>query len=97
MQKNVTQKNNMSPKDRRWESKDIGNMSERCAAQANAPPAGSDEYPEQRPPPSPGAESERKRRVRGRWPGGSHYFRDYLGSIDGGVVIGFGGVFPVYL
>lgn len=52
-----------------------------------------DEYPERRPPPSPGAESERKRRVRGRWRGGSHYFRDYLGSIDGGVVIGFGGVF----
>ena len=39
--KNVTQKNNISQKDRRWESKGIGNMSERCAAQANAPPAGS--------------------------------------------------------
>ena len=39
--KNVTQKNNMSPKDRRWEPKGTGNMSERCAAQANAPPAGS--------------------------------------------------------
>lgn len=56
-----------------------------------------DEYPERRPPPSPGAESERKRRVRGRWRGGSHYFRDNLGSIDGGVVIGYGGVFPVLL
>lgn len=52
-----------------------------------------DEYPERRPSPSPGAESERKRRVRGRGQGGSHYFRDYLGSIDGGVVIGFGGCF----
>ena len=39
--KNVTQKNNISPKDRRWEPKGTGNMSERCAAQANAPPAGS--------------------------------------------------------
>ena len=38
-----------------------------------------------------------KRRVRVGRRGGSHYFRDYLGSIDGGVVIGFGGVFPVYL
>ena len=41
MQKNVTQKNNISQKDRRWEPKGTGNMSERCAAQANAPPAGS--------------------------------------------------------
>lgn len=40
-EKNVTQKNNMPKKDRRWESKGIGNISERCAAQANAPPAGS--------------------------------------------------------
>lgn len=47
-----------------------------------------DEYPERRPPPSPGAESERKRRVRGRWRGGSHYFRDNLGSVGVGVVLG---------
>lgn len=39
--KKCDKKNNISQKDRRWEPKGTGNMSERCAAQANAPPAGS--------------------------------------------------------
>lgn len=56
-----------------------------------------DEYPEQRPPPSPGAESERKRRVGGD----GEVVRIISGIIwevlTGGVVIGYGGVFSVLL